>query len=78
MHHTRLSVCLSVRIRYPGKTAEWIRMPLAMVVGIGPDIGVLNLVVIVEGEGQFWEALGGKFGTFRCMYVYLIIAKLAK
>jgi len=27
---------------YCGKTAEWIWMPLGMVVGVGPGIGVLN------------------------------------
>jgi len=27
---------------YCGKTAEWIRMLLGMVAGVGPGIGVLN------------------------------------
>jgi len=41
--HCGLSVCLSDRIRHRDKMAEWIRMPLGMVVGVGPSIiGMLN------------------------------------
>jgi len=40
--HRGLSACLLVRIRHPGKTAEWIGTRLGMVVGVGPGIGVLN------------------------------------
>jgi len=49
-----LSVGLSVRKVYCGKTADWIWMPFGMVSGIGRGMGVLDGVVIVEGKGQFW------------------------
>ena len=42
-----LSVCLSVQKVYCGKTADWIRMPFGVVLGMG----ALDGVVIVEGEG---------------------------
>jgi len=47
-----LSVCLSVRKVYCGKTANWIRMPFGMVIGVGRGMGVLDGVVIVEVKGQ--------------------------
>jgi len=34
--------------------AEWIWMPFKVVSGVGRGMGVLDGVVIVEGEGQFW------------------------
>ena len=40
---------------YCGKTVDWIRMVFGVVVsGVGGKIGVLDGVVIVEGEGQLW------------------------
>jgi len=49
---------------YCDKTAEWIWMPLGMVVGVGPGIGVLNFGGIRPREGA---VLGKeKFGTFHC------------
>jgi len=36
---------------YCGKTADWIRMPFGMVSGFGRGMGVLDGVVIVEGQG---------------------------
>jgi len=54
--HMSVCVCASVcecvcRKVYCGKTAEWIRMPFGMVSGVGRMMGVLDGVVIVEGEG---------------------------
>jgi len=46
-----LSVGLSVRKVYCGKTAEWIRMPFGMVSGVGQGMDVLDGVVIVESGG---------------------------
>ena len=48
------AVGLSVQKVYCGKTAECILMPLGVVSGVGGGMGVLDGVVIVEGEGQFW------------------------
>jgi len=45
-----LSVCLSVRRVYYGKTADWIRIPFRVVSGVGRGMGVLDGLVIVEGE----------------------------
>ena len=54
-----LSVGLSVRKVYCGKTAEWIRMPFRVVSGVGRWMGVLEEMVIVEGEGAvLWMNLG--------------------
>jgi len=39
---------------YCGKTAEWIWMPFELLSGVIRWMGVLDRVVIVEGEGQFW------------------------
>ena len=36
---------------YCGKTTDWIRMQFGMVSGVGQGMGVLDGVVIVEGEG---------------------------
>jgi len=44
------SVCVCVRKVYCGKTADWIRMPFGMVSGVGRGTGILDGVVIVEGE----------------------------
>ena len=53
--HIGRSVCLSDGLSvcklYCGKTAEWIRIPFGMVSGFGRGTGVLDVVVIVEGEG---------------------------
>jgi len=46
-----LCVCLCVRKAYCGIMAEWIRMPIGEVSGVGRGMGVLDGVVIVEGEG---------------------------
>jgi len=50
-----LSVCwsvgLSVRKVYCGKTADWIQMLFGVVSRVSRRIGVLDGVVIVEGEG---------------------------
>jgi len=35
---------------YCGKTAEWIHMPFWMVSEVGRETGILDGVVIVEGE----------------------------
>jgi len=48
-----VSVGLSVQKVYSGKTADWIQMPFGMVSGVGRGMGVLDGVVIVEGEGLF-------------------------
>jgi len=55
-----LSVCLSVHIWHPGKMAAWIRMPLGWWLGGAWYWNVKFLVVLIEGEGQFWdwESLG--------------------
>jgi len=50
---TYMSVGLSVRKVYCGKTAEWIRIQFGMVSGVSRGMGVLDGVVIVEGKGQF-------------------------
>ena len=42
-------ICQSACV-YCGKTAEWIRMPFAVVSGVGQGMSVLDGVVIVEGE----------------------------
>jgi len=36
---------------YCGKTAEWIRMPFEVAIGVGRRMGVLDGMVIVQGEG---------------------------
>jgi len=36
---------------YCGKTADGIRMPFGMVSGVDRGMGVLDEVIIVEGEG---------------------------
>jgi len=36
---------------YCGKTAHWIWMPFGAVSGVGQRMGVLDGIVIVEGEG---------------------------
>ena len=47
-----VSVCVSVRKVYCGKTADWIRMPFGVVSGIIRGVGVLDGVAIVEGKRQ--------------------------
>ena len=58
------SVCLSVGIRHPGETAEWLGTRLGVVVGVGVCIGVLDF------DGHRRRGMGsfvrGKFGTFHC------------
>jgi len=54
-----MSIGLSVRKEYCGKTAEWILMPFGTVSGVGRGMGVLDGVVIVEGE----EAVSGELGA---------------
>ena len=44
---------LSVRKVYCDKTPDWIHMPFGVVIGVGQGMGVLDGVVIVEGEGAF-------------------------
>jgi len=54
-----LSVCQSVRKMYCGKTVDWIRVPFGVVNVVGRGMGVLDGVVIVEGEGTvLWINLG--------------------
>ena len=53
-----VSVCVSVRKVYCGKTAERIRIPFAVVSGGGRGMGALDGVVIVEGKGSFGVNLG--------------------
>ena len=48
---------------YCDKTAEWIRMSLELVVGVGLGIGVLNFGNRQREMGSFWR---GKFGTSHC------------
>jgi len=48
-----------VRKVYCGEMADWILMPFGVVSGVGRGMGVVNRVVIVEGEG---EALGMNLG----------------
>jgi len=55
-------LCVCVRKVYCGKTANWIRLPFWVVSGIGLGMGVLDGVVIVEGEG----AVLGEFGASHC------------
>ena len=49
-----LSVGLSVRNVYCGKTVHWIWMPFGMMSVVGQGMGVLDGVEIVEGKRQFW------------------------
>jgi len=53
-----MSVGLSVRKVYCGKTAEWIRMPFGMVSGDGQRMGVLYGGGYRRREGQFWVEFG--------------------
>jgi len=61
-----MSVCvcmcvgLSVQKVYCDKTADWIRVPFGMVSGIGRGMGVLDEVVIVEGEEAVLEVNFGR------------------
>jgi len=43
--------------------AEWIRMPLGMVSWVGRGMGVLDGIMIVEGEQA---VLGDEFGASYC------------
>jgi len=45
---------------YCSKTADQIRMPFGMVSGVGQEIGVLDRVVIVEGEGTVLKVSLGR------------------
>ena len=44
-------MCLSVCKVYCGKTADWIWMSFGLLSGVGQGIGVLDGVVVIEGEG---------------------------
>ena len=56
-------VCLSVRKVYCGKTADWIRVPLGAVSGVGLGMGVLDGGDDCRrGRGSF----GGEFGASHC------------
>jgi len=63
MEHVGLSVCLSVGLSvrkvYCGRKADWIRMPLGMVSGIGRGTGVLDGGCDCRrGRGSFGGELG--------------------
>ena len=45
-----------------GNTADWIWIPFGVVSGVGLGMGVLNFVVIVEGQGAAW----GEFAASHC------------
>ena len=49
-----VSVSLSVRKVYCGKTAELIQMPFWMVSGVGRGMGVLDGGPCASREGWFW------------------------
>ena len=49
-----LSVCLSVRKIYCGKTADWIRMPFGVVSGVSRGMGVLDVDGYRQKEGTLW------------------------
>jgi len=42
--------------------AEWIQMPFVVVSGVGRGMGVLDGVVIIEGEGAVGLVLGQRLG----------------
>ena len=54
-----VSVRQSVQKVFCDKMAKWIRMPFGMMSGVSRGMGVLDGVVIVEGEGA---VLRGEFG----------------
>jgi len=58
-----LSVGLSIRRVYCGKTADLIRMPFGVVRGVGRGMGVLD-----RGSDRQRErgSFGGEFGTCLC------------
>jgi len=58
-----LSVALSFRKVYCGKTAEWIRMPFGTVSGVSREMGVVDGAVMVEGQFR------GEFGASHCNYI---------
>ena len=64
----RPSANLSVRKVYFGKTADWIRILFGVVSGVGRGMGLLDWVVIVEGDGAVLEVNVGRpivtMGTF--------------
>jgi len=45
---------------YCSKMADWIRMLFWVVSGVDRVMDVLDVMVIVEGKGQFW----GEFGAW--------------
>jgi len=47
-----LSVCLSARKVYCGKTADWIRVPLGVVSGVVRVMGELDEVHVTQKEGD--------------------------
>ena len=50
---------MSVWKVYCGKTAHWIQMPFGVVSWIGREMGILDGVVIVEGEKAVLEVNWG-------------------
>ena len=61
-----LSVCLSVRKVYCGKTADWIRMPFGVVSGVSRGDGYRQ-----RGKGSFWVKLGRPIVTNGAFVVQL-------
>ena len=59
-HVVRLSVCVSVTLVYPAKTAEPIEMPFCMSARVGPSNHVLDWGPDLPGEGAILEV--GKHG----------------
>ena len=53
-----LSVCLSVRKVYCGKTADWIRVPIGVENGVGPGIGVYDVGGDRQTQLDFIGAMG--------------------
>jgi len=58
-----LSLRLSVRKVYCGKTADWIRMPFGVVSGVGRGIGVLDRGNDRQRKGQFGVNVGRSIVT---------------
>ena len=60
-------LCVCARKVYCDKMAHWIRMPFGVMSGVGLGMGILDGVVIVEGEEAVWVNLGRPIvtnGTF--------------
>jgi len=52
-------ICRSAKV-YCGKMDDWIRMPFRVVRGVGQGTGVLDGVVIIEGEKAVLEVNLGR------------------